>query len=146
VPFAFSRISDAGISVDLVATSETTTTLAINRAGNRLDDESLASLAVILRERCAVTVYPDCCGINLVGRGARLALAGVDPQSEFFANHPLLMLSQSANDLCLSLLLRAEDADGLHRALHRTMIEKAADAGGEEGVFGPSWQEIQQVH
>lgn len=141
--WVFAQISEAGISVDLVATSETTTTLALNRVTNHLDDETLDQLAGRLRKRCAVTVYPQCSGINLVGRGARVALADLDSGSGFFAEHPLLMLSQSANDLCISLLLRSIDAEELLEILHRVLIGKGLDKTHKAEVFGPSWQEIQ---
>ncbi|GMR15354.1 MAG: hypothetical protein BMS9Abin30_0982 [Gammaproteobacteria bacterium] len=123
--WVFAQISQAGISIDLVATSETTTTVALNMVSNHLDEVILADLASRLRRRCAVTVYPQCSTINLVGRGARVALSSIDPGSEFFAQHPLLMLSQSANDLCISLLVQAKDADELLKTLHATLIEKS---------------------
>jgi len=123
--WVFAQISQAGISIDLVATSETTTTVALNMISNHLDEAILADLASKLRRRCAVTVHPQCSTINLVGRGARIALSSIDPGSEFFAQHPLLMLSQSANDLCISLLVQAKDADELLKTLHATLIEKS---------------------
>ncbi len=120
--WVFTQISDAGISIDLVATSETTTTLALNKTSNHLDEAILTDIVSTLRQRCAVTVYPQCSTINLVGRGARVALAKIDPRSEFFAERPLLMLSQSANDLSISLLVHAEHADDLLKTLHHELI------------------------
>ena len=140
--WVFAQISDAGVSVDLVATSETTTTIALNRLSNQIDEAILESLADGLRSRCAVSVYPHCSGINLVGRGARVALKQIDSEKNFFASHPLLMLSQSANDLCVSLLLQAGDAGELLAALHRALIESNPAAAGDDGVFGPCWQEM----
>ena len=143
--WVFTQISEAGISVDLVATSETTTTIALNRTSNQLDEGALEQLAESLRERCTVTVHPHCSGINLVGRGARLALADIDTKSGFFAEHPLLMLSQSANDLCISILLYSRDAEELLKILHQALIGKNLVAQRASGIFGPSWQEIQQL-
>jgi diaminopimelate decarboxylase/aspartate kinase len=141
--WVFEQISEGGISIDLVATSETTTTLALNMISNHLDEPTLAELASRLRQRCAVTVYPQCNAINLVGRGARVALSQAASGFAFFATHPLLMLSQSANDLCVSLLVQESDADELLRALHEILIEKGLDKKLEADVFGPSWQELQ---
>ena len=53
------------------------------------------------------------------------------------------MVSQSANDLCISLLLRSGDAEDLLKILHRALIEKGLDSGQKAGVFGPAWQELQ---
>jgi len=141
--WVFAQISEAGISVDLVATSETTTTIALNRVSNQIDDAMLGDLAERLRERCVVTVYPNCSGINLVGRGARIALKDIDSESGFFAEHPLLMLSQSANDLCISILLHSQDAEELLGILHRVLIEEGRDSEHEAGIFGPVWRDIQ---
>lgn len=141
--WVFEQISQAGISIDLVATSETTTTLALNMISNHLDEPTLAELASSLRQRCAVTVYPQCSAINLVGRGARVALSQAASGFEFFATQPLLMLSQSANDLCVSLLVQESDAGELLRSLHAILIEKGLDKKLEAEVFGPSWQELQ---
>lgn len=141
--WVFSQIAAAGVSVDLVATSETTTTLAINRTTNHLDDKTLDKLEEQLRERCAVTVHPACSGINLVGRGARVALKDIDAENSFFADHPLLMMSQSANDLCISILLHSDDAEDLLRVLHARLISERLDTAYAQEVFGLGWQEIQ---
>jgi len=141
--WVFAQISQAGISIDLVATSETTTTVALNMISNHLDEVRLADLASKLQQRCAVTVFPQCCAINLVGRGARVALARIDPGSAFFAGHSLLMLSQSANDLCISMLVHARDADELLKTLHDALIGRDLDEQHRAEVFGPSWRELQ---
>jgi len=141
--WVFAQISAEGLSVEQVATSETTTTVALNRISNQLDETTMQKIAARLQQRCAVTVFPDCSGINLVGRGARVALKHLDAGSSFFADHPLLMLSQSANDLCISLLLQAEDADVLLGVLHHALVENNPAAADDDGVFGPAWQEIQ---
>ena len=141
--WVFEQISQAGVSIDLVATSETTTTVALNMISNHLDEPMLAELASTLRQRCTVSVYPQCSAINLVGRGARVALSQAASGLAFFTTHPLLMLSQSANDLCVSLLVQETDADELLRTLHEILIEKELDKALEAKVFGPSWQDLQ---
>lgn len=122
--WVFKTIADRGVSVDLVATSETTTTVAINRMTNPLEDPDLDSLAEALSTRCRVEVFPDCSCVNLVGRGVRVALGRLEAAAEFFRERPLLMLSQSANDLGISLLVRAGDADELARLLHGHLVAR----------------------
>jgi len=141
--WVFAQISEAGISIDLVSTSETTTTLAINMISNQLDEDMLGKIVSTLQQRCSVTVFPHCSAINLVGHGARLALARIDHGSAFFAQHPLLMLSQSANDLCISLLVHAKDADKLSTTLHQALIGKDLRDPEKATVFGPAWQDLQ---
>jgi hypothetical protein len=82
--------------------------------------------------------FDDCVCVNLVGRGARRALARLAPVMAHFEERPLLMVSQSANDLCLSLLVPAGEHQLLLEAAHEALIPDSTD-----GVFGPTWDEIQ---
>jgi len=127
-----------GVSVDLVATSETTTTVAINRHANHLDRAELDGLASDLAALCTVERFDDCVCVNLVGRGARTALSRLQAAMRHFEERPLLMVSQSANDMCLSLLVLAGDHQPLLRAAHAALIPEKS-----EGVFGVSWEQIQ---
>jgi len=133
----FDRIRRRGVSVDLVATSETTTTIAINKRANHLGREELDDLAADLASLCTVDRFDDCVCVNLVGRGARKALSRLQLAMRQFEDRPLLMVSQSANDLCLSLLVLAGDHHALLRAAHEALIPQRS-----EGVFGDSWQKI----
>ena len=136
----FEVISKQGVSVDLVATSETTTTVAINLAANHLDPAAVGRLSAGLGEHCRVQVFDDCSCVNLVGRGARTALPRLGPAAEALREIPLLMLSQSANDLSISLLVQSEHAGHLAHELHRSLVENSPDA---PGLYGPSWQDLQ---
>lgn len=127
-----------GVSVDLVATSETTTTVSINMPANHLGRAELDGLAAELASLCTVERFDDCVCVNLVGRGARTALSRLQAAMQQFEDRPLLMVSQSANDLCLSLLVLAGDHQPLLRAAHDALIP-----GRAAGVFGASWEQIQ---
>ncbi len=129
-----------GISVDLVATSETTTTVALNREANHLGADELRILVSELAEHCNVRLYDNCVCVNLVGRGVRASLAQLQSTLAHFEQKPLLMLSQSANDLCLSMLVHAGDQDPLLQSAHDALIP-GHDSGPSE-VFGDSWQQM----
>jgi diaminopimelate decarboxylase/aspartate kinase len=133
-----------GISVDLVATSETTTTVAVNRDANHLGTDELETLVSTLAERCSVRLFDDCVCVNLVGRDIRTSLARLQPVMAHFEQRPLLMLSQSANDLCLSILVNAGDENPLLRSAHDALIP--GGDGGPEDVFGDSWQQIRAAY
>jgi diaminopimelate decarboxylase/aspartate kinase len=133
-----------GISVDLVATSETTTTVAVNREANHLGTDELGTLVSDLAERCSVRLFNNCVCINLVGRGVRTSLARLQPIMAHFEQQPLLMLSQSANDLCLSILVNAGEEDPLLRSAHDVLIPSVDS--GLENVFGDSWQQIHTAY
>jgi diaminopimelate decarboxylase/aspartate kinase len=130
-----------GVSIDLVATSETTTTVAINGPANHLDAGAMDVLIRELQAQCTVQVHTGCVCINLVGSSVRTALVKLASVMNFFEDHALLMLSQSANDLCLSLLINAQDHETLLRLAHHALIPADLEPG--DSVFGPRWQDIQ---
>lgn len=132
-----------GVSVDLVATSETTTTVAINRDANHLGAQELEELSEDLRSQCKVRVFADCVCVNLVGHGARTALARLHSVMRYFDEHALLMVSQSANDLCLSLLVAAGEHEPLIEGAHEALIPQGEQAPGS--IFGATWEQIQAI-
>lgn len=138
----FEIFRQRGVSIDLVATSETTTTVALNRPANLLDEGMLAGLVEALQQHCTVQVHSDCVCVNLVGSGVRTALSRLQSSMKYFSDRPLLMLSQSANDLCLSLLMPAGEHELLVQRLHRELVEINQHETG--GIFGPSWQDLQR--
>ena len=128
-----------GLSIDQVATSETTTTVALDRALNHLSAGDLTNLESALSALCTVETFPDCVCVNLVGSGARTALGRLQPMFECFNEAPLLMASQSANDLCLSLLVESEDHEQILRAAHGALIPLSDESAGD--CFGETWQQ-----
>lgn len=131
-----------GISIDLVATSETTTTVAVNCAANHLGRDELRDLVEDLGSRCKVKLFDACVCINLVGHGARTALSRLQDVMRYFDDRPLLMVSQSANDLCLSLLVNSGDHNVLLKSAHAVLVPRSGGSAGSN--FGPSWHEIEQ--
>jgi len=129
-----------GISVDLVATSETTTTVAFSRPVNHVGTAELQELTADLPTACQVDVFPECVCVNLVGRGVRRALGRLGPSLGIFVDRPLLMLSQSANDVCLSILVNAGDHEMLLKEAHDILIP--CDDSDPGSVFGDSWERI----
>ena len=119
----FEIVAEHGVSIDLVATSETTTTLSFQRHANHLDDAGVTRLVDALREGSRVTVYPRAATVNLVGRGVRRALSRFNALDDWLANHPVLMVSLSANDRGLSILVPEDAADELERRLHDEVLD-----------------------
>jgi diaminopimelate decarboxylase/aspartate kinase len=139
----FEIFRQRGISIDLVATSETTTTVAINCRTNHIGKAELHALVGDLGARCKVKLFCDCVCINLVGRGARTALSRLQEVMRYFEQNPLLMVSQSANDLCLSLLVNSGEHESLLRSAHQALIPAGDRQPGS--VFGASWKQIKPI-
>lgn len=122
----FAVISELGLSVDQVATSETTTTLAIDTAGNHLDHDAIGVLVERLAPLCRVEAFHNCTCVSVVGQDVRLELNGLAATRSFFETHALHMMSHSATDRSISLLVAADAAQDLAHCLHRTLVEAPA--------------------
>ncbi len=139
----FGVFQQHGVSIDLVSTSEATTTVALNQSANHLDTAAMNRLMTDLASHCKVTPYFDCVCVNLVGTQVRTALGKLHRALDFFDDHNLLMLSHSANDSCISLLVESAGHEQLIQKAHQALIPAAAAAPGD--VFGPSWTTLKRV-
>ncbi len=140
---AFASFERHGLSVDLIATSESNVTVTLDPAAQLASAEMLASLEQDLTRICRVSITLDCAAVTLVGRGIRTILHRLGPALEAFEERRIYLLSQAANDLNLSVVVPREHADTLVRQLHETLIPKQARIP-EESVFGPSWEALQR--
>lgn len=140
----FQVFAQAGVSVDLVATSETTTTVALEREGNHLDEEAISNLIEALSDCCRVAVHGPCASIGLIGRGISDQLGGAG--LPVVPGHGRLWLASfSANDVNLSLVVEQSRAQHWLRALHERWIDQVVAADGDSGTFGPTWHSLQQT-
>jgi diaminopimelate decarboxylase/aspartate kinase len=137
---AFDLFRRHGLSVDLVSTSESSVTVSLDpgRAGaddsNRLDG-LIKDLSLI----CEVQLRTQCVSISLVGNAIRTILGRLSEALDVFQDRKVHMVTQSANDLNLTLVVDAEHADRLVRKLHELLITPQADQHPEIGV---SWQTL----
>ncbi|WP_228350229.1 aspartate kinase [Rhodocaloribacter litoris] len=116
-----------GVSVDLVATSESNVTVSLDPAANTLAPEALHALVEDLAAYCTPRLILPCAVISLVGRHIRSILHRLGPIFEAFDAHHLYLLSQAASDLNLSFVVDEAQAIPLARRLHARLFE--ADAG-----------------
>ncbi|HET6566187.1 MAG TPA: bifunctional aspartate kinase/diaminopimelate decarboxylase, partial [Xanthomonadales bacterium] len=139
---AFALFKQHGFSVDLISTSESAVTVSLDpdsaadAAGGRL-----ARLLDDLSTLCRVELHRDCVSISLVGNAIRTILGRLSSALEVFQDRHVHMLTQSANDLNLTLVVDPDHADILVRKLHQLLISSQADGRLE---FGPSWTELNQ--
>lgn len=141
---AFAVFQQHGLSVDLIATSESNVTVTLDPAAQLASNETLADLEQALSKFCRVSIQLDCAAVTMVGRGIRTILHRLGPALEAFEERRIYLLSQAANDLNLSVVVPREHADTLVRQLHETLIPKQPRIP-DESVFGPSW-EVLQIH
>ncbi len=127
-----------GLSVDLVSSSETNITVTIDNLANALDPESVRALVADLKRFCQPRVVDNCAMVSLVGRHIRSILHEVGPALAVFAEQRIYMLSQAANDLNLTCVVDEDQATPLAAELHAKLF----GGRGEDGLLGPSWQEL----
>ena len=131
-------IADAGLSIDLVSTSETNVTVSLDTTANLLDQGQLAALVERLSTVAGVSVIQPCAAVSLVGRHIRGLLHRLGPAFEVFEGLQIRMITQAASDLNLTVVVDEPHAEGLVRKLHALLIAEAVDPA----VFGPRWDEI----
>jgi diaminopimelate decarboxylase/aspartate kinase len=141
---AFAIFRQHGVSVDLLATSESNVTCSIDPGEQLLTAAQLQALEDDLKRICRAQLIQDCAVVSLVGRGIRTMLHRLAPAFEAFEERRILLLTQAANDLNLSVVVAAEHADNLVQQLHELLIPRHARIP-EESVFGETWQSLHQV-
>jgi bifunctional diaminopimelate decarboxylase / aspartate kinase len=134
----FARFARHGVSVDAVSTSETNVTVSLDPAAGALDAAALDALLDDLRRRCEARAIGPAAALSLVGRGIRAILHELAPVLELFAELKVHLLSQSASDLNLTVVVDEEEAERLARDLHGLLFQHAV----EGALFGPTWEEL----
>jgi diaminopimelate decarboxylase/aspartate kinase len=137
---AFAVFKQHGYSVDLVSTSESTVTVSLDpQVSAHHDEKRLACFLQDLEALCQVTVHNGCTSISLVGNAIRTILGRLSAALDVFQDRHVHMVTQSANDLNLTLVVGPEHAASLVRKLHQLLITSQAENRPE---FGPSWKEL----
>lgn len=140
---AFAVFANHGYSVDLISTSESTVTVSLDpQVPAHFDDTRMAAFLLELEKLCGVTVKRGCISISLVGNSIRSILGRLSAALEVFQDRHVHMVTQSANDLNLSLVVDPEHALSLVRKLHQLLITSSAENRPE---FGPSWKELARL-
>jgi diaminopimelate decarboxylase/aspartate kinase len=135
---AFGILSDAGLSIDLVSTSETNVTVSLDASANLLDEDRLDRVVEQLALISVVTVIRPCASVSLVGSRIRTILHQLGPALELLEGYEIRLVTQASSDLNLTVVVDEPQAEGLVRQLHALLIPATADPS----VFGTRWQEI----
>ncbi|HET6567835.1 MAG TPA: bifunctional aspartate kinase/diaminopimelate decarboxylase [Rhodothermales bacterium] len=135
----FSTFKRHGLSVDLIATSETNVTVSLDVAANALDPARIRALVSDLNTYCTAREIGPCAVVSLVGRNIRSILHELGPAFEVFEEQHIFLVSQAASDLNISFVVDEEQAERLMRSLHAQLFAFQQT----DELFGPSWQAIQ---
>lgn len=133
----FGVFAKHGLSVDLVATSETNVTVSLDASANLLEAATLDSLVGELSHRCTTRIISPCATLSLVGTRIRSNLHRLGPALELFEEEQVHLVSQAASDLNLTFVVDQDQAERLLVRLHAQLFSGNPD----EELFGPTWQE-----
>ncbi|MFZ5478558.1 MAG: bifunctional aspartate kinase/diaminopimelate decarboxylase [Myxococcota bacterium] len=136
---AFAVFKAHGLSVDLVATSETNVTCSLDAAANALDARVLDALVKDLGAHCRAATIGPCAVVSLVGARIRAALHRLGPALEAFESHPVHLVSLAASDLNVSFVVDEAQADPLVRRLHALYFEDGAAEAVAPAVPTDAW-------
>jgi diaminopimelate decarboxylase/aspartate kinase len=137
---AFAVFKRHGYSVDLVSTSEATVTVSLDpQVPAHYDSGRMNSFLGDLEALCRVSVRSGCVSISLVGNAIRTILGRLSAALDVFQDRQVHMVTQSANDLNLTLVVDPDHAVSLVRKLHQLLVSAQAENRPE---FGPSWSEL----
>ena len=85
------------------------------------------------------SIVAGCTSISLVGNAIRTILGKLSAALDVFQDQRVHMVTQSANDLNLTLVVDPEHSGRLVRELHRLLIDERAEDRTE---FGSSWRAL----
>ena len=133
---AFRQLAQLGLSVDLLATSQTSVTMTLD-PGQKISSADRERLARELD--CQVDLLRDCASIHFLGNKIRQMLPQLGPALELFDEHPIHLVSQASSDVSLSLVVHEDQASRLLIPLHSLLF-----GGGQESeIFGPTYQQLE---
>ena len=138
----FERFKRAGLSIDLIGSSEANVTVSLDPSDNLVNSNVLDALCADLAEVCRVKVITPCSAITLVGRGMRSLLHKLTDVWSEFGRERVHLISQSSNDLNLTFVVDEALAEGLMPRLHELLIHSGAMPVDEAEVFGASWRQL----
>jgi len=139
----FGIFESHGLSIDLIATSETNVTVSIDTMHNvDLAPATLEGLISELGGFCKARAIAPCAAVSLVGRNLRSILHQLGPALEVLDQQHVHLVTQAASDLNFTFVVDAAHAERLVGKLHAELFDRV---GGADPLFGPSWRELFEV-
>lgn len=134
----FGAFKRRGLSIDLVATSETNVTVSLDPGANPLDQTILEALVRDLAPYCEAKIIGPCAAVSLVGQNIRAILHQLGQPLEAFEEQRIYLVSQAASDLNLTFVVDESNADRLVTKLHSMVFDNRY----RDALLGPTWKEL----
>ncbi len=138
----FAAFERFGLSVGLVATSESNVTVSIDPVrGAEPESGTLKALMQKLESLCQPRIIGPCASVSLVGRQLRSVLHELGPALQVLEEQQVLLVTQAASDLNLTFVVTEKHAERLVSKLHSHVFATV----GAQGPFGPTYRELQEA-
>jgi len=133
-----SRFQTFGLSIDMIASSQTHVTVALDPAANHLDPVVMTDLLRELEDVCSPRLDEPATCVSLIGRSIADVLHRLAPLLERLQQENVHLLSHAANDMSLSIVVDHTTSAKLERDLHARMFEELMD----HAHLGPTWEHL----
>lgn len=128
-----------GLSIGMVATSETNVTLSIDSIyGFSLEESTVEALLADLNEFCQAQCIRGCAAVSMVGQNIRSVLHELGPALEVLDEQQIYLVTQAASDLNFTFVVANEHAQRLTNKLHSQIFSQI----GPDDLFGPTYREL----
>ncbi|MBF0360013.1 MAG: bifunctional aspartate kinase/diaminopimelate decarboxylase [Oligoflexia bacterium] len=134
----FNVFKKHALSIDLLSTSEMNVTVSLDAETKNLNKNILNDLTLDLQAFGEVKIISGCGVVSLVGKNIRSILHTLGPILKAFEEQEVYLLSQAANNLNLSFVVKEEETNRLLQQLHQHLFGDLV----EDKILGPSWNEL----
>ena len=133
----FNIFAKHGLSIDLVATSQSNVTVSLDNSADEATARKLKELLQDLSLYCSPKLIAPCAALSLVGRKMRSNLHKLGPTLEIFEEEKVHLLSQAASDLNFTFVVDQTQAERLLKTLHAQLFSGIPDPK----TFGASFRQ-----
>jgi bifunctional diaminopimelate decarboxylase / aspartate kinase len=138
----FAAFKHHKLSIDLIGSSETNVTISLDPSSNLINANTLELLCGDLAAVCRVKVIAPCAAITLVGRGIRSLLSKLSEVWAELGSERVHLVTQSSNDLNLSIVVDEARADELLASVHDALLTARVLPMDDAEIIGPAWNEL----
>jgi len=136
----FGPFKDLGMSIDLVATSQSAISITLDHIPGGVDGKAFLDLQAMLEDIAGpfgvLEVRHGMAAVSIVGRQLRKLLPRIGiALAELPSDLDVALISESSEDLNFSLVVNNDDAVPLVKVLHQQLISLQ----GIDELLGPSW-------
>jgi len=130
---------DHGLSIDMLSSSMTHVTVALDPVANQLTDSVVEGLLKELESIGAPELVRPTAAVSVVGTSIGDLLHELGPFLQHFEHENVHLVSHAASDLSLTVLVDETASDRLVQKLHDRLFPEREPA---DPSFGPSWEEL----